>query len=40
MIDAGLLETVEVMGKRFLLCDALEKFSQLERDSGTRYVAA
>ncbi len=40
LIDAGLLETVEVLGKRFLLCDRLEEFSQLDRDSSTRYVAA
>ena len=40
LIEAGRLETVEVMGKRFLLCDSLEEFSMQQRDTQTRYAAA
>ena len=37
LIDAGHLPTVEVFGKRFLFCDVLEEFSQLQRDNTFRY---
>ncbi len=39
LINDGHIATVEVLGKRFILCDQLEEFSRLERSSGFRYGA-
>jgi hypothetical protein len=40
LMDAGVLSSVEIFGKRYVPCDDLEAFAALERSSGTRYVDA
>ncbi len=37
LIEAGRLPSVEILGKRYVLCDELEAFAAVERSSGTRY---
>lgn len=40
LMDSGLLPNETVLGKRWLFCDALEAFRDVERDCGTRYQRA
>jgi hypothetical protein len=39
LIEAGHLPVVEILGKKLVPCDELERFTALERSSGFRYDA-
>ncbi len=40
LINSGHLPVIEVLGRKFIPCDELQRFAALERSSGFRYAAA
>lgn len=38
LMEQGHLHSYEVLGKKFIACDMLERFMALERDTSFRYI--